>query len=154
PHVALGLVHQFEYAWDSARAEFETAVRLRVPGDVEPLVQYGRYMLHQGQGADAMKQFLAARAEQPASALVSSWVTAAYYYQGQIDSAHAEGKRAFQNDSTNYTTLQSAVQIRVKERDFDGARDFIERSPRYDRVTLWALAAIGDTAIALARLRE
>ena len=154
PHVALGLVHQFEYAWDSARAEFETAVSLRAPRDVEPLVQYGRYMLHQGRAADAMKQFLAARDDQPASALVSSWVTTIYYLRGQIDNALAESGRAFQNDSTNYTTLQIAAQIRVKARDFAGARDFIKRLPDYDRVTLWALAAIGDTATALARLGE
>jgi tetratricopeptide (TPR) repeat protein len=101
-----------------------------------------------------MKQFLAARAEQPASALVSSWVTATYLYLGQIDSALAESKRAFQNDSTNYTTLQFGTQIRIQAGDIDGARDFIGRSLPYDRITLWALAAIGDSATALARLRK
>jgi len=155
PHVALGLVHQFAYQWDSAAAEFQTAIRLRDPGDIEPLVQYGRYMLHQGRADDALKQFLIARRSEPSSALVSSWVAATYYYQGQMDSARAEIARAFENDSMNYTTLQGGAQIRVKAGDFPGARDFIGRlTSRYDRITLWVLAATGDTATALERLRE
>jgi len=154
PHVALGLVHQFEYAWDSARAEFETAVRLRDADDIEPLVQYGRYMLHTGRGAEALKQFLTARRTEPASALVSSWVAYTYYMLGQIDSAVVESARAFQNDSTNYTTLQSGAQARVKAGDFAGARDLVSRLSQSDRVTLWVLAATGDTATALGRLRE
>jgi serine/threonine-protein kinase len=154
PHVALGLVHQFAYQWDSAAVEFQTAVRLRKADDIEPLVQYGRYMLHTGRSADALKQFLAARRTEPASALVSSWVAFAYFLQGQMDSALVERERAFQNDSTNYTTLQHGALIRVKAGDFAGARDLINRLSRYDRVTLWVLAATGDTATALERLRE
>jgi len=74
---------------------------------------------------------------------------------GQIDSALVESARAFQNDSTNYTTLQSGAQIRVMAGDFAGARDLVSRlSQTYDRVTLWVLAATGDTATALGRLRE
>jgi len=66
-----------------------------------------------------------------------------------------ESARAFQNDSTNYTTLQSGAQARVKAGDFAGARDLVSRlSQTYDRVTLWVLAATGDTATALGRLRE
>jgi tetratricopeptide (TPR) repeat protein len=154
PHVALGLVHQFEYVWDSARAEFETAVRLRDSGDVEPLVQYGRYMLHQGRAADGLKQFLVARGEQPASALVSSWVAFAYLLLGQTDSAVVESERAFQADSINYTTLQNGAYIRLKVRNFPGARDLVNRLKPYDSRTLYVLAAIGDTATALGRLRK
>jgi serine/threonine protein kinase len=154
PHVALGLVHQFEYVWDSAGAEFETAVRLRDPGDVEPLVQYGRYMLHQGRAADGLKQFLVARGEQPASALVSSWVAFAYLLLGQTDSAVVESERAFQADSINYTTLQNGAYIRLKVRNFPGARDLVNRLKPYDSRTLYVLAAIGDTATALGRLRK
>ena len=155
PHVALGLVHQFEYNWDSAAVEFRTAVRLRDPDDIEPLVQYGRYMLHTGRGADALKQFLDAQTSEPASALVRSWVAFVYYFQGQMDSALVESERAFQNDSTNYTTLQSGAQIKVKAGDFAGARDLASRlTSRYDRVALWVLAVTGDTAEAFERLRE
>jgi serine/threonine-protein kinase len=155
PHVALGLVHQFEYEWDSAGAEFRMAARLRKPDDIEPLVQYGRYFLHTGRSADALQQFLIARRTEPASALVSSWVAYAYFLQGQVDSALAESARAFQNDSTNYTTLQNGASIRVEAGDFAGARDLINRLVYpYDSRTLWVLAATGDTATALTRLRE
>ncbi|HUQ19339.1 MAG TPA: serine/threonine-protein kinase, partial [Gemmatimonadaceae bacterium] len=70
PHVALGLVHMHAYQWDSAQTEFETAVRLRDPGDVEPLVQYGRYLIFRARTREALTQFLIARNTEPASALV------------------------------------------------------------------------------------
>ena len=155
PHVALGMVHQYAYHWDSAAAEFETAVRLRKPDDIEPLVQYGRYMLHQGRAADALKQFLIARRAEPASALVTSWLAYTYSIQGQMDSALVEIARAFQNDSTNYTTLQNGAGIRLDAGDFAGARDLASRlTAPYDRVKLRVLALTGDTAAALERLRE
>jgi tetratricopeptide (TPR) repeat protein len=154
PHVALGMVHQYAYHWDSAAAELQTAIRLRKPDDIEPLVQYGRYMLHQGRAADALQQFLIARRTEPASALVSSWVAFTYLLQGQMDSALVESERAFQNDSTNYTTLQLGATVRVKRGDFAGARDLVDRLSPYDSRTLWTLAVIGDTATALQRLRE
>ena len=154
PHVALGMVHQYAYHWDSAAVELQTAVRLRKPDDIEPLVQYGRYMLHQGRAADAMQQFLIARRTEPASALVSSWLAFTYLLQGQMDSALVESERAFQNDSTNYTTLQIGAHVRVMRGDFAGARDLVDRLSPYDSRTLWTLASIGDTATALERLRE
>jgi len=154
PHVALGMVHQYAYHWDSAAAELQTAIRLRKPDDIEPLVQYGRYMLHQGRAADALQQFLIARRTEPASALVSSWVAFTYLLQGQMDSALVESERAFQNDSTNYTTLQLGATVRVRRGDFAGARDLVDRLSPYDSRTLWTLAVIGDTATALQRLRE
>ena len=154
PHVALGLVHQFAYHWDSAGDEFRTAVRLRKPDDIEPLVQYGRYMLHQGRSADALKQFLLARRTEPASALVSSWVSFTYLVQGQMDSAAVESARAFQNDSTNYTTLGNGAWIRLKMHDSAGALDLAKRLSRYKPEALYIFAALGDTATALGRLRE
>jgi len=42
PHVALGLLHQNAYAWDSAGVDLQLAVRLRSLDDIEPLVQYAR----------------------------------------------------------------------------------------------------------------
>ena len=153
PHVALGLVHQFEYQWDSAAAEFQTALRLH-PDDIEALVQYGRYMLHTGRTAEALKQFLAARRTEPASALVSSWVANAYFFQGQMDSALAESARAFQNDPTNYTTLYNGSWIRFKAGDSTGARDLAKRLSRFNAGALRTFAALGDTATALGRLRE
>jgi serine/threonine-protein kinase len=154
PHVAMGLVHQFEYQWDSAATEFQAAVRLRAPDDIEPLVQYGRYMLHQGRSADALKQFLIARRTEPASALVSSWLAFTYYLQGRMDSALVESARAFQNDSTNYTTLGNGAFIHLQAHDSAGARDLANRLNRYKPEALRVFAALGDTAIALGRLRE
>ena len=153
PHVALGLVHQFEYQWDSAGAEFQMALRLH-PDDIEARVQYGRYMLHTGRTAEALKQFLTARSTEPASALVSSWVANAYFCRGQLDSALAESARAFQNDPTNYTTLVGGSWIRFKAGDSAGARDLASRLSRSNAGALRVFAALGDTATALGRLRE
>jgi eukaryotic-like serine/threonine-protein kinase len=154
PHVALGLVHTHAYSWDSAATEFETAVRLRAPDDIDPPVQYSRYLLARGRSADAVRQLLTARRTEPASALISSWLAYAYFLNGQMDSALVESGRAFQNDSTNMTTLFYGASIRLEARDSAGARNLVTRMSPVNPKTLYVLAATGDTAIALGRLRE
>ena len=101
-----------------------------------------------------MNQFLAARRTEPASALVSSWVSYAYYLQGEVDSALVESARAFQSDATNLTTLEFGALVRLRAGDSAGARDFVDRLPRFDPYVLYVLGATGDTAAARGRLRE
>jgi Flp pilus assembly protein TadD len=57
------------------------------PTDVEARVQYGRHLLRLGRTAEALQQLQVARREDPASALVLSWVSAAFRQLGQRDSA-------------------------------------------------------------------
>jgi tetratricopeptide (TPR) repeat protein len=154
PHVALGIVHCQAYRWDSASVEFQTALRLRTPGDIEPLVQYGRFLLFKGQIAEGLRQFLIARRTEPISALVRSWVAYSYYLQNQMDSALVESNRAFQSDSTNLTTLAFGSLIFVKANNLPRARDNLRRMGRYQHQSFYVLAATGDTATARARLRE
>ncbi len=154
PHVALAIIHCQAYLWDSASQEFQTALTLRTPGDIEPLVQYGRFLLFKGQIADGLKQFLIARGTEPASALVRSWIAYSYYLQNEMDSAVIESKRAFQSDSTNLTTLAFSSLIFLKANDPARAWDYLRRLGRYQHQALYVLAATGDTAAARARLRE
>jgi serine/threonine-protein kinase len=154
PHVALGIVYSHSYDWDSAAAELKRGVRLRDPADVEPLVQYGRLLLFRGQNEAGLRQFLLAGENEPASALVHSWIAYAYYLQGNLDSALVENERAFQSDSTNLTTLALGSLILIKAGQISRTRDYIRRLPRYQPVGLYSLAAIGDTATAMSRLRE
>jgi eukaryotic-like serine/threonine-protein kinase len=154
PHIALGLMHQHANAWDSAAVEFRTAVRLRNDADIEPLVQYGRHLLFRAQVAAALDQFLLARRTEPASALVSSWLSYAYFLHGQMDSAVVESARAFQADSTNITTLSLGATVRLGRGDTVGARDLTRRMSRFDPHPLYVLAATGDTASAFGLLRE
>jgi serine/threonine-protein kinase len=154
PHVALGIVHSQAYRWDSASIEFQTALGLRSPADIEPLVQYGRFLLFKGQTAAGLRQFLIARGTEPASAVVRSWVAYSYYVQNEMDSAMVESKRAFQSDSTNLTTLAFGALILLKADDIAGARANLRRLGRYQHQTFYILAATGDTVTARARLRE
>lgn len=154
PHVALGIVKAHAYRWDSAAVEFQTAITLRNAGDVEPLVQYGRFLLFRGQIDEGLRQFLIARSTEPASALVRSWVSYAYYLGGQMDSALAESQRAFQSDSTNMTTLALGSLILLKAGDVTRVRDYLRRLNRYNHVAFYLLSATGDTAMARTRLRE
>jgi TolB-like protein/tRNA A-37 threonylcarbamoyl transferase component Bud32/Tfp pilus assembly protein PilF len=146
PHVALGLVHQYYNEWDPAAEEFQTALRLRRSDDIEPLVQYGRHLVFRGRPKEALQQFLIARRTEPALALVSSWVSYAYYLDGQSDSALVESARAFQNDSMNITTLLLGSLVRLKAGRNTEARDFVSRGPRLSPYTFYVLAATGDTA--------
>jgi serine/threonine-protein kinase len=154
PHVALAILHCQAYRWDSAAVEFQTALKLRDPGDIEPLVQYGRFLLFTGRTGEGLKQFLTARSTEPASALVRSWVAYSYYLHNEMDSAIIESRRAFQSDSSNMTTLSLGSLIFLKARDLDGARNYLRRMSRYQHQTFYVLAATGDTAEARARLRE
>ena len=154
PHVALGIINSLAYRWDSAGSEFRTGVALRSVSDVEPLVQFGRYLLFRGQPAEAEKQFKLALNTEPASALVRSWVAYSYYVEGQLDSAIIENRRAFQSDSTNLTTLSLGALILLNAHDVTGARNYIRRvSPRF-HLAFYVLGADGDSVIAKARLRE
>jgi tetratricopeptide (TPR) repeat protein len=154
PHVALGIVHAHAYRWDSAGIELRKGVGLRSPSDVEPLVQYGRYLLFQEQPAEALRQFLIARHTEPASALVRSWVSYAYLLQGQMDSAKVESMRAFQSDSTNLTTLTLGAQVHFRAGDVAGARDYLRRMVGQPQEAFYILTATGDSAIARARIDE
>ncbi len=152
PHIALGLVYQNARDWDHAGNEFRKAIALE-PRAVEARVQYGRHLLFRNRLADALSQFLTARNEDAASALVSSWVSYSYYIGGQLDSAFVESVRAFESDSTNATTLALGSLVRLRTGRVAAAREFIERGPPTIWAVFYILAAIGDTADAMARLR-
>ena len=154
PHVALGIVHGYAYRWDSAGIELRTGVRLRSPSDVEPLVQYGRYLLFREQTAEALRQFLVARSTEPASAVVRSWASYSYALQGQMDSAIVESERAFQSDSMNYSTLTLGAQIRFMAGDIPGARSYMRRVVGDPQNLFYLLTAMGDSAKARARIDE
>ncbi len=153
-HVALGLQHQHEYQWDSAGTEFRAAVRLRTAVDVEPLIQYGRHLLFRGRVREGMAQFRAARLTEPASALVSSWVSYAYYLDGQLDSALAESKRAYQNDSTNMTTLTLGAVVRQRLGMVEEAHRFAGKSPAFGAMRIYIFALQRDTAESMRLIRE
>ena len=121
PHIALGMAHQFANRWDSAEVQYRTAID-KDSRDVEARVQYGRHLLFRLRNAEAMTHFRAARAEDPASALVLSWMSAAYYLAGQLDSALAENQRAFENDSSNFTTLTWRTRILLSAGRVEEAR--------------------------------
>jgi TolB-like protein/tetratricopeptide (TPR) repeat protein len=154
PHVALGIVHGYAYRWDSAGIELRTGVRLRSPSDVEPLVQYGRYLLFREQPAEALRQFLIARRTEPASALVRSWVSYAYLLLGEMDSAIVESNRAFQSDSTNYSTLTLGVYAHFRAGDLATTRDYLRRITGNPQNLFYVYAAMGDSAITRTRVDD
>ena len=154
PHVALGLVHQHAYEWDRAADEFQTALRLRRADDVEPLVQYGRHLIFRGRTKEALEQFLIARHTEPALAVVSSWVSYAYYLDGQFDSALVENRRALQNDSMANLAISYGTLLRLKTGRTAEAVELVRRLSRFGAITLYALEVLGDTMAVRERLDE
>ena len=112
PHVALGLNHQFALRWDSAEVEFRAAVA-QDPHDVEARVQYARHLLFRGRQPEAMRHLRVARAEDPESALVLSWIAYGHYVDGRMDSALVASRRALVNDPKNYTSLGFGALIQL-----------------------------------------
>jgi serine/threonine-protein kinase len=151
PHIALGLAYQHARQWDRALEEFTTAVRLN-PHDVEARVQLGRYFLAHGRLREGLAQVRRAREDDPASALVSSWVAYAFYLGGQLDSALAEGRRALQSDSTNLTTVAYTALFLLKSGRVAEARDLAHRVPNYP-LSYYVLASAGERVAVMDRLR-
>ena len=86
--------------------------------------------------------------------MVSSWVSYTYYLRGQLDSALVESARALQNDSTSILARGFGALARLRAGDTAGALGLVNRlAPNYG-MRLYVIAVTGDTATALARLRE
>jgi TolB-like protein/tetratricopeptide (TPR) repeat protein len=152
PHVALGMALLFEYKWDSASAEFQTAIRLD-DRDVEAHVQYGRYLRFRGRRAESMREFQAARAQDPSSALVLTQVAYAYLLNNQKDSALVESRRALENDSLNMPSRGQGALILLANNLPDSARALALKTPVSFGSNEYVIAKSGDTATARQRLK-
>ena len=107
-----------------------------------------------GRVAEALAQFLAARQEDPASAVVSSWVSYTYYIAGQIDSALVESDRAFSrviDEHDDGWARRAGATQGWADRASSRVRS---RLPTTHSIALYILAATGDGAVALGRLRK
>jgi serine/threonine-protein kinase len=152
PHVALGMAHWFTSQWDSAGAEFETAIRLD-PNDVEARVQYARHLRFLGHHAESMRELQIAREQDPASALVLSHIAYAFYLLGDRDSALVESRRALENDSLNLTSLGLGAMVRLNSGLLSEARLLSSRAPTMMN-NIYIMAKSGDSATARHLLRE
>ena len=161
PHIALGMIYQTVYEWDRAGKELRTAIDLDVR-DVEARVQYGRYFLIRDSVSEAIAQLRAARLEDPGSALVLGWLSYAFYLEGRLDSALVASDHAFQSDSTGRMLLGFRASQRLRVADTATARRMAIQSLPADPnrlfaaslAGLYALTAIGDTAITMDLVRK
>ena len=153
PHIALGILSWFEYEWDRAGTEFETALRLD-GRNVEARVQYARHLMFLGRNAEAMEQMQMARVEDPSSALVLSHVAYLYYVEGRMDSALVESRKALENDSANMTSVGLGALVLLGNNLPEEARKLASRASPNFTSTGYILAKSGDTAAAWQRLRD
>jgi TolB-like protein/tetratricopeptide (TPR) repeat protein len=153
PHVALGMAHGFAYHWDSAGAEFKTAVALD-GHHIEARTQYARHLRNRGRLAEAFSQLRAARKEDSASAVVLSHMSYLYYLDRRMDSALKESERALENDPTNRTTLVMGALINLALKNPKEARRLIDLAPSTSPLITYVIAKSGDTATARQLLRQ
>jgi tetratricopeptide (TPR) repeat protein len=128
PHIAMGLALQHDNEWGAAGAQFDSAVRL-APHDVEARVQYGRHLLFRGRTADALAQFQAARADDPASSLVLGWVAYTFFVAKKLDSARVISERALQSNSLNLSSVAQAARMHLAFGDTTEARQLAALVP-------------------------
>ena len=153
PHVALGMAYGFNYQWDSAATEFQTAIRLD-SHHVEARHQYARHLRNTGRLAEALTQLRVARAEDPVSAVVLSHISYVYYLDGQMDSALAESRRALELDPVNRTSVGMGALVRLGNKLPTEARELADRASRNTPFIAYVIAKSGDTAAARQRLQE
>jgi serine/threonine-protein kinase len=151
PYVALGMVSRFANEWNETAAAFETAIRLD-SRHIEARVQYARYLLFLGRHAEGLAQLRAARAVDPASALVLGWVGYAFFLEGKLDSALVESGRAIENDSTNMSTVGFRARVLLAAGRLAEARRLSDRLGNWDK--LYVIAKSGDPAAARRALEE
>jgi eukaryotic-like serine/threonine-protein kinase len=152
PHIALGLGAAHRYEWELSGAEFRKALSL-APTDVEAHVQYGRHLLRLGRDGEALQQLQVARREDPASALVLSWVSAAFRLLGQRDSALVASAQALQGNVLNYTAAMNAAHILLEAGLRDSARAVAGRLTVMVPTRAYIMGATGDSARAWAEIR-
>jgi len=151
PHVALASVYGAFYHWDSAATELQTAVRLD-SRNVEARVQYAKILMIRGRHRDALNQLRAARAQDPASALVLSWMSWAYFLDGESDSALAEGARALENDPANLSSIDVRARVLLEVNRLEEARRLVDRSAPWNH--LYFLAKTGEPDAARRGIEE
>jgi tetratricopeptide (TPR) repeat protein len=143
---------QYEWKWQEAESQLKTALALD-SNDVEARIQYATQFRLQGRIAESKRQFQIAGEEDPASAVVASHLAYEWYLSGQLDSALAESARAQQFDSSNLTTVQLGALVLLGAGRVQEAHHLILRAAPRNPLVLYVLAATGDRATALERLR-
>jgi serine/threonine-protein kinase len=152
PHVALGMLAEYALDWDLAESEYRTALELN-PHDVEARIQYGSHLRIRGRIAESLRQGQLAREDDPASAVVASHLSYAWYLEGHMDSALAESARAQQIDPTNLTTAGLGAQVLIAAGRPEEARRLTGTLPPSLGIALFALGKVGERDSVLARLR-
>ncbi len=152
PHVALGMLLEYALEWDRAESEFKSALELD-RHNVEARIQYGAHLRIRGRLAESARQMEMAREDDPASAVVASHLSWAWYLNGQVDSALAESARARRIDASNFTAVSLGALVLLGAGQAEAAHSLILRLPSRNYQALYVLAATGDRATALGRLQ-
>ena len=152
PHVALGMLAEYALKWDLAESEYRTALELD-RHDVEARIQYGSHLRIRGRLAESLRQGQLAREDDPASAVVASHLSYAWYLEGHMDSALAESARAQQIDPTNLTTAGLGAQVLIAAGRPAEARRLTSKLPPSLGIALFALGRVGERDSVFARLR-
>jgi eukaryotic-like serine/threonine-protein kinase len=152
PHIALGLAHEHNFQWDSAGAEFTTAIHLD-NHDVEARVQYGRYLLFRGRTQEGLAQFQAAREADPASAVVLGWVAYAYYLERRLDSARVISERAMKSNALNFTAVFFRSLILLADGHPDEARQLVAGMPPNVNGVIYVMAVTEKPEFARLRVQ-
>jgi TolB-like protein/Tfp pilus assembly protein PilF/tRNA A-37 threonylcarbamoyl transferase component Bud32 len=155
-HIGLGLAAMHENRWSEAQAELRKAVALE-PNEGTAHHQYGRVLIYTGAIDEALAEFQRAEQLEPSSAVYSGWVGSALAELGRFDESIEQFTRALQVDSTNGVALNMGALALIQAGHPDRALSLARRittSGVFLSARLYDLAAAGDRAPVLARIRE
>ena len=95
-----------------------------------------------------------ALSDDPASALVLSWMSYTWLVEGKLDSALVESDRAVQSNAYNVSTVMYRGMLLLALGRREDARQLMATAPPYLGPTLYVLAKTGDTAVVRERLAQ
>lgn len=97
-HTSLAHIHfEFDHDWKAAEREYLRAIQLKPD---YPIAHhwYGGFLSGMGRHAEALKQADTARALDPLSLIIQTWVGLRYYFARRYDNAIAEFQKAIELD--------------------------------------------------------
>jgi hypothetical protein len=100
------------------------------PNDASTRHQFARYLLYTGRSEEALDEIRRAKALDPYSAYISSWLCYAHLLAGAVDSARAEGRWAVEIDSTSTTALSFTAFIHLATGTNSAALAMVDRLPQ------------------------
>jgi tetratricopeptide (TPR) repeat protein len=153
-HSSLAHVHlEFDHDWEAAERGYRRAIELD-PDHPVAHHWYGGFLSAMGRHGEALRHAETARALDPLSLIIQTWVGLRYYFAGDYEAAIAEYRKALELDRDFAPAHWHLGWAYAQTGRFEEAVAEAERAVALDGGTLVYLASLGHAYARAGRKRE